>query len=137
LPLSDLKTDCEARRMSSQHFTNSESLFRVDVSHGSSGALVALTGELDLATAPQLRACLAPLPEAGESQVVLDLSDLDFIDSTGLSVLVMAFSRTQAAGCAMVIRNPKPAVVRILEITGLASVFTISTEGETLPVGGG
>jgi anti-sigma B factor antagonist len=119
--------------MSSDHFNNSDSLFRVDVSHEPGRALVSLTGELDLATAPQLRACLASLPEEGENEVVLDLTGLDFIDSTGLSVLVMVFTRTRAAGCAMVIRNPSSAVIRILEITGLASIFTISTEGDTVP----
>jgi anti-sigma B factor antagonist len=116
---------------------SSESAFQFAVSHAAGSTVVTLRGELDLATAPQLRDCLATLPPEGEIRVVLDLTHLEFIDSTGLSVLVLLFHRTQATGSSMVIRNPSSAVIRIFEITGLASVFTISTEGEPVPTAGG
>ena len=100
-------------------------------------AVVALAGELDLATAPQLRERLALLSDAGKNQVTLDLTHLDFIDSTGLSVLVMVFNRAQAAEGSMIIRNPSLSVMRIFEITGLASVFTIAGDGDPVPSTGG
>ena len=93
-------------------------------------------GELDLATAPELRQALGLLSEQGKNHVTLDLTHLDFVDSTGLSVFVMAFNRAHAAGGSMVIRNPSLPVMRIFEITGLTSVFTIAIDGEPVSSAG-
>jgi len=98
------------------------------VSRSDGRVLVAVDGELDLATAPELRDVLVALSEDGDKEVTLDLTGLEFIDSTGLSVLVMTFTRARAAGGSLVIRNPSQSVTRILEITGLVSVFTIEHE---------
>jgi anti-sigma B factor antagonist len=114
--------------MSSQDLTGSEPLFGVAVTQTEAHAVVALSGELDLNSAPALRDCLAGLAEGGTTEIVLDLSDLDFVDSTGLSVLVMDFHRTRAAGGSTVMRNPSPTVMRVLEITGLAPIFSVGTE---------
>jgi anti-sigma B factor antagonist len=119
--------------MFSQDSPGSEPLFRVVVTRSDAEAVVALTGELDLASAPYLRDCLGTLAEEGVTQIVLDLTDLDFVDSTGLSVLVMDFHRTRAAGGSTTIRNPNPSVTRVLEITGLASVFSIGADGAFIP----
>jgi anti-sigma B factor antagonist len=118
--------------MSSQDLTGSEPLFGVAVTHTEAHAVVALSGELDLNSAPALRDCLAGLAEEGETQIVLDLTDLDFVDSTGLSVLVMDFHRTRAVGGSTMLRNPAPTVMRVLEITGLASIFSIDTDAVTI-----
>jgi anti-sigma B factor antagonist len=122
--------------MFSEDVRRTEPPFRVTVSRPDGRVLVAVEGELDLAAAPELRKSLAGLPEDGESEIVLDLTRLDFIDSTGLSVLVMAFHRTRAAGGSFVMRNPSQQVMRILEITGLVSVFTIEHE-DSVPSAGG
>jgi anti-sigma B factor antagonist len=116
--------------------SGSESPFRAIVTYSESQVVVALSGELDLAGAPQLRECFAQLADEAVTQVVVDLTDLDFVDSTGLSVLVMEFHRTQAAGGSTLMRNPSPAVMRILEITGLATVFSIETDGSPMPAAG-
>jgi anti-sigma B factor antagonist len=100
-------------------------LFSVGVNQSEAGAVVAVEGELDLATAPQLRDTLVALSEQGQTQIVLDLTRLQFIDSTGLSVLVMAHNRARADSGSILIRNPSQSVLRIFEITGLVSVFTI------------
>ena len=102
--------------------------FRVGVSRSDGSVVVAVEGELDLATAPQLRDRLVALSGEGQTRVVLDLSRLQFIDSTGLSVLVMARNRSRVDGGAILIRHPSPAVLRILEITGLVSVFSIENK---------
>ena len=102
--------------------------FLVGVSRSESSVVVEVDGELDLATAPQLRDRLVALAEEGQTQVILDLTRLSFIDSTGLSVLVMALNRARADGGSVLIRNPSQSVLRILEITGLVSVFTIEHE---------
>jgi anti-sigma B factor antagonist len=102
--------------------------FHVVVIRTDSGVVVGVEGELDLSTAPQLRDELVALAEEGQTRVVLDLTRLSFIDSTGLSVLVMALNRSRADSGSVVIRNPSQSVLRILEITGLVSVFTIAHE---------
>jgi anti-sigma B factor antagonist len=115
--------------MFSQDLTGSEPLFGVAVTQTEAHAVVALSGELDLASAPALRDCLAGLAQDGVTTIELDLTELEFVDSTGLSVLVMDFHRTRAAGGSTVMCNPSPTVMRVLEITGLASIFSISTTG--------
>jgi anti-sigma B factor antagonist len=122
--------------MLSQEPSGSELPFRVVVTHSAQQVEVALSGELDLAGAPQLRECFAQLADEAATQVVVDLAHLDFVDSTGLSVLVMEFHRTQAAGGSTVLRNPSPAVMRIFEITGLATVFSIERDGSPIPAAG-
>jgi anti-sigma B factor antagonist len=125
--------DCEAHRMPSPKFLASERPFQIDVHHHEGHSVVALTGELDLATAPQLRERLALLAEEHQKHIVLDLASLDFIDSTGLSVLVMLLNRTRAVGGSVAVRHPSQPVLRILEITGLASVFAITSAEGPVP----
>jgi anti-sigma B factor antagonist len=127
-------TDCEAHRMFSEGFPRSAPSFRLSVSESADRAIVSLEGELDLATAPQLRDQLVTLAEQDGSDVVVDLTRLAFIDSTGLSVLVMALNRSRAAGGSIVLRNPSESVMRILEITGLVSVFGI--DEKSVPTAG-
>lgn len=127
-------TDCEAHRMFSEGFPRTAPPFRLTVSEAADRAIVSLDGELDLATAPQLREQLVTLAEKDGGDVVVDLTRLAFIDSTGLSVLVMALNRSRAAGGSIVLRNPSDSVMRILEITGLISVFGI--EEGSVPTAG-
>jgi anti-sigma B factor antagonist len=119
--------------MISKGFSRSAPPFRLTVSGSGDRAVVSLEGELDLATAPQLREQLVTLAEA-DSVIVVDLTNLAFIDSTGLSVLVMGLNRSRAAGGSIVLRNPSQSVMRILEITGLVSVFGI--EDKSVPTAG-
>jgi anti-sigma B factor antagonist len=95
---------------------------------GADGAYeVRLVGELDMSTAAQLREELLGLA-AGEkpAQVTVDLSQLAFVDSTGLSVLITGLKRIRERGGEMTLRSPTPATRRVLEITGLTEVFTVS-----------
>ena len=91
-------------------------------------AMVRVMGELDLATAPQLREVLTDLAALGGLQVTLDLRELAFIDSSGLSVLVTGLKRLREAGGDLALRSPNPATMKALEITGLTSVFAIGFE---------
>ena len=79
-----------------------------------------LIGELDMATAPALQRHL----ERGSPVSVLDLREVTFIDSTGLSVLVRA-NRERQRGESLILRSPTDLVCRVLEITGLLDVFLI------------
>ncbi|HJV08086.1 MAG TPA: STAS domain-containing protein [Acidimicrobiales bacterium] len=87
---------------------------------------VYLVGELDMSTAPQLRDELVRLTSNGASQVTVDLSELAFVDSTGLSVLITGLKRMRESGGDLALRSPQPSTQRVLEITGLTEVFSIS-----------
>ncbi len=99
---------------------------RVVVSSIDSRHEVHLQGELDLGTAPQLRDELARLAADGARFVTVDMKDLAFIDSTGLSVLITGLKRLRQQGGDMALRSPTPSTRKVLEITGLTEVFSIS-----------
>jgi anti-sigma B factor antagonist len=102
-------------------------LVELNVSTSSRGdhAVVTATGELDLYTAPRLQTALAALLRGQERRVVVDLSGVEFCDSTGMNVLLTAMKRLKEQGGAFELAGPRPAVRRILQVTGLDSVFTI------------
>ena len=84
--------------------------------------LITVVGELDYHTGPELRACLDDAPcQAG---LVLDLSGITYCDSTGVSVLVHAHRRTEAAGAMLALAGAAPEVFRLLSLTGLDRFFT-------------
>jgi anti-sigma B factor antagonist len=87
---------------------------------------VHLHGELDMSTAPQLRQELLRLTSDGATEVTIDLSELEFVDSTGLSVLVTGLKRLRETGGDLALRSPTPGTRRVLEITGLTEIFSIS-----------
>ncbi|MGH2874450.1 MAG: STAS domain-containing protein, partial [Solirubrobacteraceae bacterium] len=82
-----------------------------------------LSGELDLATAPELEHELQRL--AGKRSLVLDLCGVEFIDSTGLSVLVKAHKRATEAGRSFKLIRGGPQAQRLLALTGLNAHLTI------------
>ena len=87
--------------------------------------VVAVSGEIDVATAPQLRECLQRVIAQGEPTIVLDLLGVTFLDSTALGVLVGALKRCREAGGDLHIVVADPRIMKIFEITGLTNVFTI------------
>ena len=87
--------------------------------------VVPLTGEIDLASAPELRAELGRLNETETPAIVLDLTDLEFIDSTGLGVLVGALRRARSQGGDIRLAGARPGIRRVLSVTGLDRVFEL------------
>jgi anti-anti-sigma factor len=90
-----------------------------------SHALVILTGELDVSTAGQLYEELAALTREGVIHVALDLAGLEFIDSTGISVLIAEHKRTASAGGELIILSPHRLVRRVFEVSGLMDVLDV------------
>jgi len=88
--------------------------------------VIAVSGEIDVATAPQLRECLHRVIAQGESTIVLDLLGVTFLDSTALGVLVGALKRCRELGGDLHIVVADPRIMKIFEITGLTNVFTIA-----------
>ncbi|MEH1123909.1 STAS domain-containing protein [Micromonospora sp. CPCC 206061] len=95
--------------------------------------VVAVGGELDMATAPQLQNQISDLLDKGRSRLVFDLSELSFCDSTGLSVFVRAKNSCDEAGGQVRIAAPQRGVLRILEVSGLVEVLqTYPTVAEAI-----
>ncbi|WP_344865402.1 STAS domain-containing protein [Planomonospora alba] len=101
-------------------------------SHGDH-AIVTIVGEIDLYTAPRLQSELTRiLDESAPAFMVIDMSGVEFCDSTGMNVLLSAHKRLRERDGVLEMAAPRPAVRKILQVTGLDSVFTIH---EAVPEG--
>lgn len=82
---------------------------------------ISVRGELDLSTAPELEGPLEEALDSGEGSLLIDLSQCEFIDSTGIALIVRAWQRLDSGenGRALVICSQNDQVRRVLEITGL------------------
>jgi anti-sigma B factor antagonist len=87
--------------------------------------VVAVTGEIDLFTAPELKAVLSEAVEAGRTRIVVDLTETSFLDSTALGVLIGAVKRLRSRDGVLTIVNTDPNIAKTFEITGLDQIFTI------------
>ena len=87
--------------------------------------VVAVRGEIDLFTAPELKKTLADAIENGATRVVVDLSETTFLDSTALGVLIGAVKRLRSRDGQLVIVNTDANIAKTFEITGLDQIFTI------------
>jgi anti-sigma B factor antagonist len=100
-------------------------------------AVVHVSGELDLATTPVLASALEGL-ERPFDRIVIDVSGLRFIDSTGLRLAVTEHQRAEADGFALVIAGADGAVLRILRIAGLDTTLPLAPDlASVLGDGGG
>jgi anti-sigma B factor antagonist len=88
--------------------------------------VLALAGDLDVYTATHLRERLVDLIADARPDLVIDLAELAFVDSTGLGTLVDGMKRVRQAGGSMALRSPTPAVQRVIDITGLSRVLPLS-----------
>jgi anti-anti-sigma factor len=98
--------------------------FSVRIERRGDAAIVVPTGELDLATAPALEASLARAFEDDCGHVVLDLRELEFIDSSGLRTLLTARRQAEDAGQRFSLVAGHRGLERTLEIAGVHKVFT-------------
>jgi anti-sigma B factor antagonist len=85
--------------------------------------VVTVSGEVDVATAPRLRSQLVSLVSDGERRIICDLEAVDFLDSTGLGVLVGALKRARTHGGELVMVCTQRRLLKVFEITGLTRVF--------------
>ena len=107
--------------------------FALHTDQDGDAAVVRVVGELDLATAPQLRQLLVDLVARGSRHVTLDLADMAFIDSTGLRVLVAGLQRLRDCDGELALRSPSAAALRVFEITGLTTIFANRRGNEPRP----
>lgn len=92
--------------------------------------IVAVSGEIDLFTAPELKSAVVSAIEAGRTRIVVDLSETTFLDSTALGVLIGALKRLRSRDGVMTLVNRDPNIAKTFEITGLDQIFTIADTRE-------
>ena len=99
----------------------------LDVDTGQVGPASALTlrGEIDVYTAPRLRQAIIDLVDGGATQIVVDMRGVDFLDSTGLGVLVGGLKRVKIKDGSLSIVTTQDKILKIFDITGLNKVFPI------------
>ena len=98
---------------------------RIEVANTTSPTTVVLTGEIDIATAGRVRDALIAISRGGEKKVVVDMTNVTFMDSTGLAALVGPLKRFRSMNGQIVLRSPTGSVRKVLELTGLTRVFAI------------
>jgi anti-sigma B factor antagonist len=99
----------------------------VGVAHhpASDTTVVSLRGQLDIDTSGSLGAVLDDLHTRGVTRIVVDLSDVSFCDSTGLSALVIAYHRAHRAGGHLRLAGPRPFLLRVLTIVGIRDTVEV------------
>lgn len=98
-------------------------------------AIIAVAGEVDIFTAPELKAALGTMIDSGERDILIDLTQTRFMDSTALGVLIGAVKKLRPIDGRMVIVNTEPSTAKTFQITGLDRIFTIvATREEALEV---
>ena len=98
---------------------------RTEVVDISGWTVVSVYGEVDVATAPELRERLVDLVNEGRSRLVVDLGGVDFLDSTGLGMIVSALKRARTHGGDLRVVCTESRITRLFEITGLDKALTL------------
>lgn len=95
--------------------------------------VIEVGGEIDVYTAPKLREALVDAVESGHKKLIVDVEQVDFLDSTGLGVLVGTLKRVRAEDGSLDIVCTHERLLKIFEITGLDKVFGLhTTVGEAI-----
>jgi anti-anti-sigma factor len=84
--------------------------------------VVSLSGELDLTNAERVKSAIGEMIADGTSRLVVDTSELEFMDSSGLALLASIKRKVPE----IELRNPSPIVRRLIELTGLAEILNVS-----------
>jgi anti-sigma B factor antagonist len=102
-----------------------QSNFVVETRNCGRAVVLSLSGELDLVSTPQLEEALRVLDDPDTELLVLDLSGLEFMDSTGLHLLVRAQQAAEEAGRRLAVVRGREQVQRLLNLTGMSELLTI------------
>ncbi len=92
--------------------------------------VVEVSGEIDVYTAPKLRDKITELVGAGVYEIVIDMEGVEFLDSTGLGVLVGGLKKVRAHGGSLSLVCTQDRLLKIFQITGLSKVFAIHDSPE-------
>ena len=109
-----------------------QSHFRLEVRSAGRATVIGVSGELDLASIPALQEELDRVAASDSEMLIIDLRGLDFMDSTGLSVLVRAHQRAEEQGRQLAMVKGPQQVQRLLSLTGVADRLTLVDSPEEL-----
>lgn len=87
--------------------------------------VITLEGEIDLSTSAKFKETVYEVIEAGKKDIVIDLNGLEFMDSTGLGVVVAALKKTRMEGGSIKLVCSKRNILKVFTVTGLDKVFSI------------
>lgn len=100
---------------------------QLEITGSSTEPTVRIEGDVDLASVPRLRAELTQLVDGGARRITLDLEEVEFIDSSGLGVLVGALRLLQDTnGGRVIVERAQDSVRKVFEITGLGPMFGLA-----------
>lgn len=105
---------------------------RLDVRVAGDAHVISVSGELDLASSPRLEEELERASGSGAHLVIVDLRELEFMDSTGLSVLVKAHQKAEQQGKRLGLAGGSQQVQRLLTLTGVAERLRVADTPEDL-----
>jgi anti-sigma B factor antagonist len=97
--------------------------FAVTLERDTEGVRVRVVGQLDIATVAELDRVLEGLSSDGPGRLLIDLNDVEFMDSTGLATLIRAKHSAESTDRCLTVRHNTPAVRRLLELSGLLDRF--------------
>ncbi len=100
-------------------------LFAIDLSTVGEWVVIAVIGEIELATAPRLRQQVVTVVGEGHIKIVLDLSKVDFVDSIGLGVIVSVLKRVRSRNGDLIVAGPAPRVRALFELTRLDEIVEL------------
>ena len=103
--------------------------FEVDVEDLDGAVVLRLRGELDLATAPELRRAISVGLAADATGIVVDLAKLTFIDSTGITELLTGHDLARAGGRSFLLRHPGRVVLKTLRLIGVDGLLAVAPAG--------
>lgn len=102
---------------------------------GAGATIVAVEGEIDVYTASKLRDKITELVAAGTYHLIIDMEGVEFLDSTGLGVLVGGLKKVRTHDGSLQLICNQDRLLKIFRITGLAKVFTIHRSAEAATAG--
>ena len=108
---------------------SSAELLQWSVSFAERETIVALEGEIDLASAERLTPVLADVVAAHPAKIAIDLTNVTFLDSTGIRQIMIAANAASEIGCGLVVRHPTAMIERTLEICGLHDLLVEDADG--------
>ncbi|HZQ85642.1 MAG TPA: STAS domain-containing protein [Acidimicrobiales bacterium] len=110
--------------------------YGVEVAERDGWAVVAISGQVDLATAPALKERMLALVTDGHDHLICDLTSTEFLDSTALGALVSVLKRLRVKGGKMRLVCTSPSILKVFDITGLDRVFPIHASLEEATAAG-
>jgi len=97
----------------------------IDTTRNDDGSVISVGGDIDLYSSPRLRDAMFAEIDSAVARLALDLSEVRYMDSSGVATLVEGLQRARAAGVAFKLVSPSPKVKQVLEMTRLEAVFEV------------